>query len=571
MTAMQSAIGDYQIVARIGGGAMGGVYRAIYQPSGAEVAIKLLPPELMTDPIACGYFRRGAASASALRHPNILPTWHFGEHNGSPYLIMPLVRGGTLKERMERGAVPTAEALSYLRQLAAALDCAHAHGIVHRDVKPSNILLDERGQLYLADFGIARALAITTRYTRTGEGIGTPEYMAPEQARGRADERADLYAVGVIAYELLSGQLPFSGSTAIEILLRHLQDPLPLQPLRAAQPALPPAIEPVLLRALAKNPAARYPHATALVDALADALALRPAVPTWYAVGPTLPAATQQVAAPAAINHPRPQPAPPPRAARKPASLWLSASLAALLLLGSASGVGAWAVTRPDPTATASAQISATTAPPTSPVAAPVASAAATATATVATAPSPSAAATPSVTPPAPSATATAVAQTQQEPASVPYGWGVYSSAYLPLVVAYPPGWLVEEDRANKTVTFRSPTDKSLFVQLATTGIAEPGANVDVWRDIFYNALVEGCDASGVEDTFTATYTGHDFAALFATCQRQQALYGHYTGVTLCDDILWYYYTSSPYAAFDANAAAYFEPLLQSLNIYAAR
>ena len=273
MTATQSAIGDYRLVARIGGGAMGGVFRAIYQPTGAEVAIKRLPPDLATDPIACGYFRRGATSAAALRHPNILTAWHFGEHAGSPYLIMPLVRGGTLRDRIARGPLAPAEAIGFLRQLTAALDYAHSQGVVHRDVKPANLLLDEQGTLLLADFGIARALESTTRFTGTGEGVGTPEYMAPEQARGLADGRADLYAAAIILYEMLTGRVPFGGASAIEVLLRHVQDPLPVVPLRTAQPALPPAIEAVLLRALAKDPDDRYQRGADLVAAVEAAFA----------------------------------------------------------------------------------------------------------------------------------------------------------------------------------------------------------------------------------------------------------------------------------------------------------
>jgi len=258
-------IGSYRLEEQVGKGGMGEVYRAIHTRLATERAVKLLPPALAADPDFLRRFEREAASAARLEHPNILPVYEYGEAaGGAPYLVMPYVRGGTLKERLARGPLPPAELLDLFGQAAAALDYAHEQGIVHRDVKPANLLLDGRGRLYLADFGIAKALEGAEGLTRTGVGVGTPEYMAPEQAQGRADARSDLYALGVVLYQALTGRVPYSGTSTVEVLMKHLQDPLPLMPLRA------------VARALAKNPNDRYASGAALVEDLREAFAAPP-------------------------------------------------------------------------------------------------------------------------------------------------------------------------------------------------------------------------------------------------------------------------------------------------------
>ena len=185
MTALQSAIGDYRFVARIDEGGMGAVYRAVHQTLGNEVAIKVLPTALASDETARQWFRRGAASAAALQHPNILSVCDYGEHDGAPYLVMPYINGGTLKDRLLAGPLSQDEAIGYLRQLAAALDFAHEQGIIHRDVKPANLLLDERGQLYLADFGIAKALERATRSPAPGWRSARPSTWPPSRRAAR--------------------------------------------------------------------------------------------------------------------------------------------------------------------------------------------------------------------------------------------------------------------------------------------------------------------------------------------------------------------------------------------------
>ena len=270
-------VGSYRLEEQVGKGGMGEVYRARHTRLDTERAVKLLPPALAADPDFLKRFEREAASAARLEHPNILTVYEYGEAAGVPYLVMPYVRGGTLKERLARGNLPVGELLNLLGQAAEALDYAHEQGIVHRDVKPANLLLDGRGRLLLADFGIAKALEGAEGLTRTGVGVGTPEYMAPEQAQGRADARSDLYALGTILYQLLTGRVPYTGNSTIEVLMKHLQDPLPLLPLRSVAPAVPPRVEAVVTKALAKNPNDRYASGKALVEDLREAFASTPA------------------------------------------------------------------------------------------------------------------------------------------------------------------------------------------------------------------------------------------------------------------------------------------------------
>ena len=276
----ERTLGSYRLLERIGKGGMGEVYRAQHLKLGREAAVKVLPPALAHEADFLKRFEREAASAASLQHPNILAVWEYGEQGGVPYLVMPLIKGGTLKDRLESGILSREALVGYLRQVADALDYAHERGLVHRDVKPANLLLDERGHLYLADFGIAKALEGTEGLTGTGVGVGTPEYMAPEQAQGRADPRSDLYALGVILYQMLTGRVPYSGGSAIEVLMKHIHEPLPPLPRHNAAVGLPAAVEPVLHKALAKEPDQRYQTARALVEDVTRALATGPGAAT---------------------------------------------------------------------------------------------------------------------------------------------------------------------------------------------------------------------------------------------------------------------------------------------------
>ncbi len=265
-------LGSYRLIERIGKGGMGEVYRGEHLKLGREAAVKVLPSNLVNEADFLKRFEREASSAAKLEHPNILPVYEYGEQP-TPYLVMPYVKGGTLKEKMSAGKLSQQEIINYLRQMADALDYAHSEGIIHRDVKPANRLLDDRGRLYLGDFGIAKALEGAEGLTRTGVGVGTPEYMAPEQAQGRADSRSDLYALGIILYQMLTGRVPFSGNSTVEVLMKHLQDPLPMLPLRSANPPLSPRIEQIVQKALAKNPNERYGSGRAMVEDFIEASA----------------------------------------------------------------------------------------------------------------------------------------------------------------------------------------------------------------------------------------------------------------------------------------------------------
>jgi serine/threonine protein kinase len=262
-------IGNYQIVAEIGHGGMGTVYRA-HQPSLSRwVAIKILSPNLEEDAEFFKRFKQEALATAALDHSNIIHIYDTGEDQWLHYIAMEYISGGNLFTRMKTRAGPLAvtEAVSIATQMALALDFAHRRGIVHRDVKPSNILLDpEGGRAVLSDLGIARALE-GTRLTRTGITMGTPEYMSPEQAEGKPlDGRADLYSLGIVLYEMLTGHIPFQADTPLALLYKHIHE-APTDP-RQPNPAIPKKLAAVVQKALAKDPAKRFASGQQMADAL---------------------------------------------------------------------------------------------------------------------------------------------------------------------------------------------------------------------------------------------------------------------------------------------------------------
>jgi serine/threonine protein kinase len=261
-------LGAYELIERIGGGGMAEVYRARqFTAFGREVAIKVIRAGYSEDASFRERFLREAQAISKLSHPNILPLIEFGEENGTLYLVMPLAREGTLRDLLKQRNGPLAleEAIPLFTQLCDAVQYAHEEGIIHRDIKPQNVLLQRRTHVLLADFGIARDTA-ETQMTTTGAGLGTVEYMAPEQAIGQADKRSDIYSLGVVLYQLLTGTVPYSGSTPFQVLMKHTNDALP-DP-RLLNPSLPSEIVQVLQGALAKDPQRRFQSAQALARAV---------------------------------------------------------------------------------------------------------------------------------------------------------------------------------------------------------------------------------------------------------------------------------------------------------------
>jgi serine/threonine protein kinase len=258
--------GRYEIRAEIGRGGMATVYHAYDPRFEREVALKVLPREMLHDPQFRTRFEREAKTIAMLEHPAIVPVYDFGEETGQPYFVMRYMTGGSLTERMKQGAMTVQDAAHLFERLAPALDEAHAKGIVHRDLKPGNILFDQYGEPYISDFGIAKIAA--TQSNVTGSAIvGTPAYMSPEQAQGEGiDGRSDIYGLGVILFELLTGQQPYHGDTPMSVVVKHITEPVPH--ILDVKPDLPPAIEIVIEKAMAKNRDERFPTVKSLTEAL---------------------------------------------------------------------------------------------------------------------------------------------------------------------------------------------------------------------------------------------------------------------------------------------------------------
>jgi predicted Ser/Thr protein kinase len=268
--------GPYRIVAPLGEGGMAAVYKAYQANMDRYVALKVLPRHFASDPQFVARFEQEAKVLAKLRHPHILPVHDYGESDGYTYLVMPFIESGALINLLRGEPLPLSKIEKFIHQVGDALDYAHSQGIIHRDVKPSNVLVDERENCMLVDFGIAKIVEGTANLTQTGGILGTPAYMSPEQGRGEAvDHRIDIYALGVILYEMATGRVPFKAETPIAVLVKHMTDPL--SPPRKVNPDLPPAVEQVILKAMAKNPADRFATAGELVAALSAAVSNSPA------------------------------------------------------------------------------------------------------------------------------------------------------------------------------------------------------------------------------------------------------------------------------------------------------
>jgi serine/threonine-protein kinase len=334
---LPNQIGRYEIKGELGRGGMASVYRALDPRFKREVAIKVLPREFLHDPTFRARFEREAQTIAALEHPAIVPVHDYGEENDQPYLVMRLMTGGTLAERLTHGPLSAEETVRVLSRLAPALDRAHSLGIIHRDLKPGNILFDGDGNPHIADFGLAKMMQSNTQLSGTGV-MGTPAYMSPEQAKGEkeVDGRADLYALGAIVYQMLTGKLPYEADTPIAVALKHVTEPPPR--LREARPDLPSAADTVIARAMAKTPDERFATAGGLSAALQAAMTTIPSAETQRNAQPTL-MSTQPVASPVitdtpAFKLPPSAPAAPPARNRTALGCVIAGLLTMLVLAG---------------------------------------------------------------------------------------------------------------------------------------------------------------------------------------------------------------------------------------------
>jgi serine/threonine-protein kinase len=340
-------LGRYQVIARLGRGGMADVYKG-FQPSlDRYVAIKVLHSSMVEEAEFVTRFQREAKNVARLRHPNIIQVFDYDNQGQTYYMIMEYLDGPTLKAALEevhrrREEMPLQVALRIVSDVGSALAYAHEMGVVHRDVKPANIMLDRSGRVILTDFGVAKMLT-GTKVTVTGTVLGTPAYMSPEQGMGEpGDSRSDIYSLGVVLFELSTGRLPYDADTPLAVLLKHAHDPLPLP--RSVNPSLPEEIERIILRALAKNPADRY----ATVQAMLDDIAGLPPASVPAAQPGALDTRSLAAQAPESVPAAPPRPTPPPgriTPATPRRTLWLGGgALVAILACGGLVVAGALAV-----------------------------------------------------------------------------------------------------------------------------------------------------------------------------------------------------------------------------------
>ncbi|MCS6994023.1 MAG: WD40 repeat domain-containing serine/threonine protein kinase [Anaerolineales bacterium] len=352
--------GRYEIKSELGRGGMATVYKAFDPLPEREVALKVLPREMLHDPQFRVRFEREIKTVAALEHPAIVPIYDVGEENGQPYYVMRYMPGGSLQDRIAQGPLSLQETARIFTKLAPALDEAHAKGIIHRDLKPGNILFDRAGEPYISDFGIAKITQTQGATVTGGAIIGTPAYMSPEQAQGdQVDGRSDIYALGVILFEMLSGVQPYQATTPMAVVVKHLTEPIPH--ILDSNPNLPPDIEPVIEKAMAKNREERFGTAAELADAISEVArgaSGQEAIKTASMRATQVAAAkTRLAAAPTKVGEKptapaQPQPAP---ARRSAPAWWLIAPVILLFLAAGLGGGGYFLLSALSPTATMSA------------------------------------------------------------------------------------------------------------------------------------------------------------------------------------------------------------------------
>lgn len=372
---MHLQIPGYDIDGEIGEGAMASVYLATQRSLERKVALKVMAASLAADPSFCERFLREGRTLARLSHPHTVTIHDIGNVGTLYYMAMEYLPNGTLKARIAAGLTPE-QGVQYVRQIASALGYAHAQGLVHRDVKPANILFRADGNAVLSDFGIAKSLDDRTQFTQAGFAVGTPSYMSPEQARGQdIDGRADLYALGVVLYEILVGKLPYTGTDALSTALAHLTEPLPALPIEHGR------YQDILRGLLAKDPAERFADAAALLAALDrlpartvaaaedDSTQIRP-LPLVAPVATDLAGLTPvsidipQAVAPEPVPEPTLKPTPAPARSKRPVPALLAVAVAAALGLGA---LGYWALRDEAPATVVATPSAAPAAPPSAP------------------------------------------------------------------------------------------------------------------------------------------------------------------------------------------------------------
>jgi len=309
-----SRIGKYEITDDLGSGGMGVVYKAWQPAMNRFVAIKVLPEVAASNEVVIARFEREARTIASLEHSRILPVYDFGNQDGLLYIVMRYMASGTLADVMSHGPLPLERANRFLSQIAEGLEYAHRKGVIHRDIKPSNIMVDDSDDIYIADFGLAKDM--DTAASLTGEQlIGSPAYMSPEQSQGEVlDGRTDVYSLGVVLYQMVTGRLPYTASTPISLILKHVNDPLPSA--RNVNPSLSTAVDSIIKKALAKDPRDRYQTASKVARDFQRAVhesptnpihpeeleAYEPAVTHFNAIQPAAPAAKEKRSSASSTN-----------------------------------------------------------------------------------------------------------------------------------------------------------------------------------------------------------------------------------------------------------------------------